>query len=318
MLGEPAVPELGKPRTVINNFLASLAVIGVLLVGPAAAQPDADGAAAVRVGTSARVPAAGVKSSSAMHWMAFNGDAVGVRESIIAGEDVDGRLKTGATPLHLAAYKGHVEVTKVLIEHGAKVDARTREGVTPLDWAQRNGHERVAMLLIAHGAGQPETPPKQPPAPVSAGQENAQEKEQEKEQENEQDQENTSASADDRQPEASSQSTTAKAAAEPAERSDNKVIETERTQPPAGGTGYRIQLGAFSSEQRARQAWEGYRKKYPDALGGRELVIDRASVKGKDYHRVQAGPLSRQDAWDICNRLKGAGQACAVMRRASR
>ena len=314
MLGEPAVPELGKPRTVINNFLASLAVIGVLLVGPAAAQPDADGAAAVRVGTSARVPAAGVKSSSAMHWMAFNGDAVGVRESIIAGEDVDGRLKTGATPLHLAAYKGHVEVTKVLIEHGAKVDARTREGVTPLDWAQRNGHERVAMLLIAHGAGQPETPPKQPPAPVSAGQEKAQERGKEQGKEQEKELENASASADGQQPDVSSQSTAGKAAAE---RSDNKVIETERTQPPAGGTGYRIQLGAFSSEQRARQAWEGYRKKYPDALGGRELVIDHASVKGKDYHRVQAGSLSRQDAWDICNRLKRAGQACAVMRRAS-
>ena len=309
MLGEPAVPELGKLRTVINKFLASLAVIGVLLVGPAAAQPDADGGAAVRMVTGERAPAAGIKSSSAMHWLAFNGDAAGVKESIIAGEDVDGKLKTGATPLHLAAYKGHVEVAKVLIEHGAQVDARTREGVTPLDWAQRNGHERVAMLLIAQGAGQPESPSKQPPAPVSAGQDKAQEQEKE--------QENVSASADDRQPDASSQSTTGKAAAEPAERSDDKVIETERTQAPAGGTGYRIQLGAFSSERRAREAWEGYRKKYPDALGRRELIIDRASVRGKDYHRVQAGPLSRQDAWDICNRLKAVGQACAVMRRAS-
>jgi cell division septation protein DedD len=316
MLGEPAVPELGKLRTVINKFLASLAVIGVLLVGPAAAQPDGDGGAAVRMVTSERAPAAGIKSSSAMHWMAFKGDAAGVKESIIAGEDVDGKLKTGATPLHLAAYKGHVEVAKVLIEHGAQVDARTREGVTPLDWAQRNGHERVAMLLIAHGAGRPRSSPKRAPAPVSAGQEK--EKEQEKEQEQEQEQENASASADAQQPGASSQSTDGKVQAERAERSDDKVIKTERTEPQASGTGYRIQLGAFSSEQRAREAWEGYRKEYPDALGGRELVIDRASVKGKDYHRVQAGPLSRQDAWDICNRLKRAGQACAVMRRAAR
>jgi cell division septation protein DedD len=308
MLGEPAVPELGKLRIVINNFFASLAVIGVLLVGPAAAQPDADGGAAVRMVTSERAPAAGIKSSSAMHWLAFNGDAAGVKESIIAGEDVDGKLKTGATPLHLAAYKGHVEVAKVLIEHGAQVDARTREGVTPLDWAQRNGHERVAMLLIAHGAGRPSSSSKQPPAPVSAGPEKAQEQEKE----------NASASADAQQPGASSQSTDGKVKAERAERSDDKAIETERTEPPASGTGYRIQLGAFSSEQRAREAWEGYRKKYPDALGGRELVIDRASVNGKDYHRVQAGPLSRQDAWDICNRLKRAGQACAVMRRAAR
>ena len=313
MLGEPAVPELGKLRIVINNFLAVVAVIGVVLAAPAAAQAERNGtgSAAARPLGNKQTSVAGMQSSSAMHWMAFNGDVAGVKELIVAGGDVNGRLKTGGTPLHLAAYRGHVEVAKVLIEHGAEVDARTREGVTPLDWAQRNGHERVAMLLIAHGAGSSKPPPVKPPEPVSSRPGNVLNLELGKEQEN------ASESVVARQAAAPSQQTQGQATAEPAAHSDEKAAEKERAEPPASAAGHRIQLGAFSSEQRARQAWDGFRKKFPDELGGLELIIDRASVKGKDYHRVQAGPLGRQDAWAICNRLRRADQACAVMKRAS-
>ena len=347
----------------IKENLAGLVVIGVVLAGTVATQEDAN--AAGRLAAKEGAQATGMQSSSTMHWMAFNGDAAGVKELIIAGESVNGRLKTGGTPLHLAAYKGHVEVARVLIEHGAQVDAKTREGVTPLDWAQRNGHEKVAMLLIAHGAGQTRSPEKQPPAPVAAevgqrqeeGQENKHEGQDVRQEPTQGDKEqarmpqsaepqksdtpvqeidgDVSAAAPESvvekadikapsepvaAPESVVEKTDIKAPSEPAaapgsvaEKADIKAP----SEPSASSTGYRIQLGAFSSEQRARDAWEIFRGKFPDALSERELIIDRASVKGKDYHRVQAGPMSRQDARDICNRLKGAGQACAVMRRAS-
>ena len=297
----------------MNYFLASLIVIGAVLAAPAAAQPDVNGAG--RMAATERTHVAGIKSGSAMHWMAFNGDAAGVKELIVAGEDVNGRLKTGGTPLHLAAYKGQLEVARVLIEHGAQVDAKTREGVTPLDWAQRNGHEKVAMLLIAHGAGQSRSPSKQPPVPLSTKEQQQQEKEQDKEKHKEQ--VDTPDSVERPQPDMPLQEAEGQVPAAPPEQSNEKTEKMVRPEPPATAVGYRIQLGAFSSEQRAREAWAGYRKKYPDELEGRELIIDRASVKGKDYHRVQAGPMSRQDAWDICNRLKQTSQACAVMRRAS-
>ena len=302
----------------MNDLLATAAVISALVLSPVSALAE-EGASSGSTGTHAsamqRMGSAGRQGGTAMHWMAFSGDAAGVMELIVAGEDVNQQLKTGGTPLHLAAYKGHLGVAKLLIEHGAEVNARTREGLTPLDWAQRNGHEKVAMLLIAHGAGQPQQAPKANSQPDPG----------------EPAEEDDRGTAEDASAPAVAQQVPEEAVKpdQAAEARDNAGRTTEDlaardeetadvaadAKPGASTPGYRIQLGAFSSERRALAAWEGYRKKYPQILGSRELILDQVTVKGKQYHRVQTGPMSRSDAWEICARLQKASQACAVMTR---
>jgi ankyrin repeat protein len=246
-----------------------------------------------------RVRAGGGQGGTPMHWMAFNGDEAGISRLIIAGADIDARLNTGGTPLHLAAYNGHVRVVRLLVEHGARVNVRTKAGVTPLDWARRNGHEEVAQLLIGHGAKGGEIArarPDQAP-PVDA---------------------RISTQEDPRPAVVRRRQVPLKYSLflvpEDSLAVNKDLTENTRApEQPALEEAYRIQLGAFSSAQRAQDAWTLYRRKYPGLLGSRRLILDRTSVKGKTIHRVQTGPMSRSDARGICARLKQAGQSCAVM-----
>lgn len=303
-----------------------------------------------------KVRSGGGQGGTAMHWMAFNGDEAGVRRLIISGAEIDDRLKTGGTPLHLAAYNGNVAVVKLLIEHGASVNARTKAGVTPLDWARRNGHEAVAMLLLAHGGKASRASSPRPagsvPAPGASGgeaalkpafsprrktplkynlylvpedsvvvnrgvrdqapvQETIPVREKEKTPVPEQQQAKAPVREEPIEPPAVEEKRH-----EPAPEREQRKTEAQATQSAPRGT-YRIQLGAFSSEQRAQGAWSLYRKKYPELLASRELLLDKTSVKGKSFYRVQTGPMNRSDARGICDRLKQAGQSCAVMKRGS-
>jgi len=285
------------------------AALASLAVGaPASAEltPDIpgandDSAPAGKPNSAARMRAGGGQGGTAIHWMAFNGDEAGVSQAIISGAGVNDRVKKGSTPLHLAAYNGHTAVARVLIEHGARVNARTEDGITPLDWAQRNGHEEVAMLLIAHGAKTTEaarvrTRGKDPVDQRKGGEEKP-----------------GRTAPDNRQ-------RPLKYSLFPVPENSlvviNKPVKAHgQPEKPVSGESYRIQLGAFSSKQRAMDAWMSYKKKYPEFLGSRQVILDPVSVKGKDLHRVQTGPMSRSDAWSICARLKEANQACAVMKR---
>jgi len=303
-----------------------------------------------------KVRAGGGQGGTAMHWMAFNGDKAGVRRLIISGAEIDDRLKTGGTPMHLAAYNGHVGVVKLLIEHGASVNARTKAGITPLDWARRNGHEAAAMLLIAHGGKASRASPPRPEGSDNAAASSDGEaalkpafsprrksplkynlylvpedsvvvnrgvRDQAPVQET------IPVGAKDKTPVPEQQQAKAPVREEPTEpplarekrhepapEREQRKTEAQATQSSPRGT-YRIQLGAFSSEQRAQGAWSLYRKKYPELLDSRELLLDKTSVKGKSFYRVQTGPMSRSDARGICDRLKQAGQSCAVMKRDS-
>ena len=307
--------------------------------------------------TGVKVRAGGGQGGTAMHWMAFNGDEAGVRRLIVAGAEIDDRLKTGGTPLHLAAYKGHIAVVKLLVEHGASVNARTKAGITPLDWARRNGHERVAMLLVAHGGKASKASSSRPPRSIdSTGKKDrgkavqpafsarrkaplrynlylipqdsvvvnqgasTQAPAQAKAPARQQQKENAPVQAAKpvKAPVRVGQAEVA-VQQQPKEKSpvrEKPKAETQaRTKQAEPKGAYRIQLGAFSSEQRARDAWDLFRKKHPEILGSRELILDSASVKGKSFYRVQAGPMSKSDARSVCERLKKAGQTCAVKRR---
>ena len=102
------------------------------------------------------------------------------------GANVDGRDRTGCTPLFLASEKarldagklllnhganidarnefnntaliyaipgGNIEFIRMLLEHGAEINARCRSDMTPLHWAaKRGGKTEVVRLLLEHGA----------------------------------------------------------------------------------------------------------------------------------------------------------------------
>ena len=55
---------------------------------------------------------------------------------------------------------------------------------------------------------------------------------------------------------------------------------------------------------------------FPDLLGDMDLAIQRVTVNGKEYHRMQTGPFpTRATAQEMCALLKAKKQACLVTRR---
>jgi cell division septation protein DedD len=94
-----------------------------------------------------------------------------------------------------------------------------------------------------------------------------------------------------------------------------KVIEAPAVAPraaaPAGG-GSLLQLGAFSSESRARAAFKSLSERY-SYLAGLEPVILPVASDGKTLYRLRSSAGSDAAARDICGRLRVAGEACTVV-----
>lgn len=81
-----------------------------------------------------------------------------------------------------------------------------------------------------------------------------------------------------------------------------------KAEPPKVATdgGWRVQLGAFSEEARARALWNSLRGKV-SSLSGYQLFL----VKGGAVTRLQAGPLANSaDAARLCGAIKAAGADC--------
>lgn len=83
--------------------------------------------------------------------------------------------------------------------------------------------------------------------------------------------------------------------------------------PVSTTTGVRVQLGAFSSEALAINAWKMLSAKNPAALGALNSHVVSVAVNGKTLYRLQAGMLqSRAAADSVCAKLKAANQTCIV------
>jgi cell division septation protein DedD len=76
--------------------------------------------------------------------------------------------------------------------------------------------------------------------------------------------------------------------------------------PRAGGSGWRVQLGAFSSAANAQRAWTALRGK----VGGLGSLQPHYVPAGA-MTRLQAGPVATREAANgICASAKAAGSAC--------
>lgn len=85
------------------------------------------------------------------------------------------------------------------------------------------------------------------------------------------------------------------------------VAKAPAPKPKAvAGKGWRVQLGAFSEEGKAKAQWSQLKGRI-SGLGGLQPYL----VKAANVTRLQAGPLpSRADADRVCRSAQGAGQGC--------
>ena len=81
---------------------------------------------------------------------------------------------------------------------------------------------------------------------------------------------------------------------------------------PAPSGGQVMQLGAFSSESRARAAFKDLSARY-SYLAGMEPQIVPVAADGKTLYRLRTVAPGSAAAKDLCGRLKVAGEACSVV-----
>ena len=66
-----------------------------------------------------------------------------------------------------------------------------------------------------------------------------------------------------------------------------------------------VQIGAVTSEDKAEKGWASYQKEYGSILAGLSHRVERADLGEKGiYYRIQAGPVSKERAADVCSAIK--------------
>ena len=95
------------------------------------------------------------------------------------------------------------------------------------------------------------------------------------------------------------------------------AVSTAETSPPVLGDGYAVQVTSERSESAAQAAYRTLQAKYPNQLGGRQLIIRRADLGAAGtYYRALVGPFaSAERAAKFCSGLKGAGGDCIVQKK---
>lgn len=216
-----------------------------------------------------------------------------VVELLRSGADANERGEQTATPLHWAAYHGNGDLVRALLDAGARVNAALENGSTPLHLAAHRGHTEVVRLLLKRGAD-PSARNREGATPIGWARRNGR---------TETVKLLASGKAD------------SGVAAPRAERAAQAVnaTRTETGVPPqtvAGG--YRVQLVAVSSEQRAREVVEDYRLRFEEILRDTRLVFEPVENKQKRLYRVQSESIPAPRARAICEQLKLRRQSCLV------
>ncbi len=99
--------------------------------------------------------------------------------------------------------------------------------------------------------------------------------------------------------------------------SSARPASVTRTVATTGGAGaYNVQVSSQRSEAEAQAAFRSLQAKFPNLLGGRQLIIRRADLGSKGiYFRAQVGPFAdNSQANDFCGSLKAAGAQCLIQR----
>jgi hypothetical protein len=98
------------------------------------------------------------------------------------------------------------------------------------------------------------------------------------------------------------------------------VMATDPPGPPPTSpvlsSGYAVQVTSERTESRAQSAVRALQAKYPDELGGRQVMIRRADLGAAGiYYRALVGPFaSAGKAAKLCKGLKAAGGDCVILK----
>ena len=78
---------------------------------------------------------------------------------------------------------------------------------------------------------------------------------------------------------------------------------------------YFVQLASITDRTRAAKEWEKMRARY-STLSGTQFRVQEASLDSGIFYRIQAGPMSKASANEICDALKAAGKpgGCLVVK----
>ena len=91
-----------------------------------------------------------------------------------------------------------------------------------------------------------------------------------------------------------------------------KARRFPKLRPPAppGGAGFGVQLGAFSSAERANAEWKKLQGEAAGTLDGLEPRVVVGESGGKTIYRLQAEVRDEAQARAICGGLKVANKPC--------
>ena len=91
-------------------------------------------------------------------------------------------------------------------------------------------------------------------------------------------------------------------------------VQPPRMTPPADpARPFSVQLGAFSSEERAREAWQGLVARFPAQLHGLTGDVAAAETGAGRLYRLHAAVPDERTARQLCSALAREKQACVVV-----
>ncbi|BCH59273.1 hypothetical protein RvVAR0630_18970 [Agrobacterium vitis] len=87
------------------------------------------------------------------------------------------------------------------------------------------------------------------------------------------------------------------------------------TSTASGSGGYLVQISSLPSEADAQKSYKNLSAKFGSVIGGRGVDIKAADIPGKGtYYRVRIPAGSKDEAVSLCERYRGAGGNCMVVR----
>lgn len=102
----------------------------------------------------------------------------------------------------------------------------------------------------------------------------------------------------------------------PAKQKTARATPEAKPAKPAvsAGKAFRIQIGSVSSDVQGKKYWDSQSAKHRDLFGKLSLNLQKATIKGKVFYRIQGGPLSnRAAATGLCQKLKARKIGCIVV-----
>jgi len=96
----------------------------------------------------------------------------------------------------------------------------------------------------------------------------------------------------------------------PPSAGEGAVVPDSAQPSPAADSGYGVQLGAFSSAERANEEWKKLQADAGGLLDGLSPRVVVGESKGKTLYRLQAEVLDEAQARAICGGLKVAKKSC--------